>query len=401
MDVRVRTGVATRRHVSLHFIADEGVLFDASAQRIHAINNTAALIWCCLEEELPPARIAERLRETTGLAKSEAVSYVNEIISRWRELRLVADPMAAYELRPTHEVAKRPPAHPSRKSRPRDRAAAERDIQLLDSSFRIRFFSESLLAQTAPFLAPLARPERAKDPAILDLLLERENYALYEGSRRIGHAERLDQVVPMLKASLVPLLLERSADFCAVHAAAVARNGRCVLIPGPAGAGKSTLAAAALSHGFGLLGDDTIVLANDTLAARPVPLAICLKQGACELLADRYPGLARQPVHERLDAKRVRYLIPPRENTCADPAVQYPVRAIAFPNRRPGAAAALVPVTRSDALSRLFKYFYPIADGLNANKIERLLAWIAPVDCYELQFSTLDDATLLVTGLCP
>lgn len=401
MELRVRTGVVPRRHVSLHFLGDEGVLFDASAQRIYAINATATYIWCCLEEELSPARIAERLNSAFGLARSEAISYVNDIIDRWRQLRVVSDTLTSLEFPPQRAISRTALPHPPRKSRPRERAAAEREVRLLDTNFRIRFFSESLLTLTAPFLTSLAVPQRDDTTLVLDLVLERENYALYAGGRRVGHADRLDQVVPMVKASLVCLMLEHSDDFCAIHAAAVARDGRCILLPGCSGSGKSTLAAAMVGAGMRLLSDDTTVLARDTLAARPVPLSICLKSGSWELLARQFPDLVRQPIHDRLDGKRVRYLSPPAAGICTDPSAQHSVRAIVFPNRRPGAAGALHPIARTEALSRLFKFFYPVAEGLDAAKVERLLAWITVVDCYELQFSSLDDATRLLGGLCP
>ena len=401
MELRVRTAVVPRRHVSLHFLGDEGVLFDASAQRVYTINTTATYIWCCLEEELSPARIAERLNSAFGLAKSEAVSYVNDIIDRWRQLRVVSDTLTSFEFPSQRAISRTASPHPPRKSRPRERAAAEREVRLLDTNFRIRFFSESLLTLTAPFLTSLAVPQRADTTLVLDLVLERENYALYAGGRRVGHADRLDQVVPMVKASLVCLMLERSDDFCAIHAAAVARDGRCILLPGCSGSGKSTLAAAMVGAGMRLLSDDTAVLARDTLAARAVPLSICLKSGSWELLARQFPDLVRQPIHDRLDGKRVRYLSPPAGGICADPSAQHSVRAIVFPNRRPGAAGALHPIARTEALSRLFKFFYPLAEGLDPAKVERLLAWITVVDCYELQFSSLDDATRLLGGLCP
>ena len=401
IELRVRAAIVPRRHVSLHFLGDEGVLFDAAAQRLYAVNTTATCVWCCLEEEMSPARIAERLNDAFGLAKSEAMSYVTDIVARWRELRLVSDSQSFYELPPHSAKSQTALTHPPRKSRPRLRAAAERDVRLLDTNFRIRFFSESLLTSTAPFLKSLAAPQRAEDAVALDLVLERENYALYADGRRVGHADRIDQVVPMLKASLACLALERSDDFCAIHAAAVARDGRCILLPGSPGNGKSTLAAAMVGAGMRLLGDDTVVLGRDALAARPVPFSICLKSGSWDLLARRFPDLVRQPIHERRDGKRVRYLMPPPEGICTDPSAQHSVRAVVFPNRRPGAAGALHPIARTEALSRLFKFFHPLAEGLDSAKLERLLGWITVVDCYELQFSALDDATRLLGGLCP
>jgi len=54
----------------------------------------------------------------------------------------------------------------------------------------------------------------------------------------------------------------------ALHAAAVAQDGRCLLLTGAAGAGKSTLAFACLLEGLQLVAEDVVFV--DTSAGRPV-----------------------------------------------------------------------------------------------------------------------------------
>jgi hypothetical protein len=54
-------------------------------------------------------------------------------------------------------------------------------------------------------------------------------------------------------------MLKRRGKY-GVHAAAVARNGRSLLLPGTSGAGKSTLTIALIRSGFDFLGDDITLL---------------------------------------------------------------------------------------------------------------------------------------------
>ncbi|MEY2879806.1 MAG: hypothetical protein RLZZ15_2186, partial [Verrucomicrobiota bacterium] len=81
-----------------------------------------------------------------------------------------------------------------------------------------------------------------------------------------------------------------------LHASAVAKDGRAILITGNSGAGKSTLATALLRAGYEFLSDDVCVLrARDDGSFEIVPsypsLRLC--DDSCEALA--VPAHARQP----------------------------------------------------------------------------------------------------------
>src|SRR5262249_20837379 len=67
-----------------------------------------------------------------------------------------------------------------------------------------------------------------------------------------------------LAPALTPALFELCIGFVpyrmAIHAAAVEWQGRAVLLPGEAGAGKSMLTAALARAGFGFMSDDLVLL---------------------------------------------------------------------------------------------------------------------------------------------
>jgi hypothetical protein len=208
--------------------------------------------------------------------------------------------------------------------------------------------------------------------------------------------------VPVAKIALVTFALERSGDFGALHAGAVCRSdGPCVVIAGASGAGKSTLVAALAAHGFRSLGDDTVVLARDTLAVRAIPFGICLKEGAWTLLSPRVPELSEQPVHQRLDGKRVKYFIPRGPSGATGRAEQHLVSAIVFPNRSDDGPLELIRVSHADALTRLASEFCPLGGRLDAEKIERLIRWVGGMTCLEMRYASLDDGMNAVAGICP
>ena len=73
-----------------------------------------------------------------------------------------------------------------------------------------------------------------------------------------------------------------------MHASCVAVSGRAVLITGPSGSGKSSLALALMAHGAELVADDQteLTLQGDVVLARgPAPLAGLIEARGIGLLA--------------------------------------------------------------------------------------------------------------------
>src|SRR5262245_10775609 len=68
----------------------------------------------------------------------------------------------------------------------------------------------------------------------------------------------------------------------ALHAGAVAHNGKAILIAGPTGAGKSSLVAWLIGNGFAYLSDEIALLFLEQTTILGLPRALVLKPGAAE-----------------------------------------------------------------------------------------------------------------------
>jgi HPr kinase/phosphorylase len=77
-----------------------------------------------------------------------------------------------------------------------------------------------------------------------------------------------------------------------IHASCAARGGAGVLLFGPPGAGKSDLLLRLLDHGFSLVADDRVVIA-DGIAAPPPELAGLLEVRGLGILRLPYTRSAR------------------------------------------------------------------------------------------------------------
>jgi len=131
-----------------------------------------------------------------------------------------------------------------------------------------------------------------------------------------------------------------------LHAAAVERDGRALLISGESGAGKSTLASLLATRGWRFMGDEFALLdpASGTLA--PFPRPASLKNASIALAGEGRWG----PLLEGTPKGDIRHRVPDRAaieamDRGATPAL------ILFP--RFGEAAAARAVSPSEAFARL------------------------------------------------
>ncbi|NIJ19355.1 HprK-related kinase A [Sphingomonas naasensis] len=135
-----------------------------------------------------------------------------------------------------------------------------------------------------------------------------------------------------------------------LHASAVERDGKALLMTGMSGAGKSTLAALLMARGWRLMGDEFALLDPATGLLHGFPRLISLKNEAIAVLERALPGGRFGPMLEGTPKGTIRHLVPDARAIAAmtEPAVP---RLILFPNY--GFAAAERAVPPSETFVRL------------------------------------------------
>lgn len=96
------------------------------------------------------------------------------------------------------------------------------------------------------------------------------------GETTIGCPDDYDLIYEFEKDMTERLQLLRS-DLFFVHGAALSQADRCVVIPGPSGSGKSSLAWCLSQSGFEYLSDELAPIDPEVLEVEPYPHALCLK----------------------------------------------------------------------------------------------------------------------------
>lgn len=160
-------------------------------------------------------------------------------------------------------------------------AATELRLSLLGSRFVLPCPDPAIGAELARLLAPFA-----------------DTSDEWSGTASARPVEVPRDVDPPTALSTVLAELNRQAlaeaDLFAVHAAAVAREGRVVAAPAVSGTGKSTLTAACLRAGLDYVSDEALCLHWDTGTVSPYPRPIALSRWSAAELGIQVPDGAEE-----------------------------------------------------------------------------------------------------------
>ncbi|MBB4840745.1 HprK-related kinase A [Sphingomonas kyeonggiensis] len=135
-----------------------------------------------------------------------------------------------------------------------------------------------------------------------------------------------------------------------LHASAVERDGKAVLMTGISGAGKSTLAALLMARGWRLMGDEFVLIDPRTGAAHAFPRLISLKNQAIAVAQAAHPQGRFGPLLAGTPKGDIRHLVPDARAIAAMAEPASP-SLILFP--RFGFDTAERPVLPSEAFVRL------------------------------------------------
>jgi hypothetical protein len=357
------------------------LVFSEERQEIYELNDMAAYIWCRMDEGATPATVAAELIEA-GISPEAAEAYVRDMLVDWRGLGLLA---------PAPPAVAAPPPDPVPDPR-------QQPIRVAGISIRIHYPTDSLAALAAPTFRHLETGDSdaaGGPPADVSLTVQADGdrFRLLAGDHDVG-LYALNEIVPALKAQLTADVLAHGAYSLAIHAAALVRDGRMLLVCGEPGAGKTTLTLALVHAGFGYGGDDIALLMPQGQVAG-VPFAASVKAGAWPLLSRFRPDLQDLPIFRRTDGQDVRYL--PPDAPATDPLL---LGWVVLLRRQPGGPAQLTHLDRIDAMRAVLVEATAPGQRLSASAFGLLAHAMAGAECHALTYARLDDAVSELRRAC-
>lgn len=285
--------------------------------------------------------------------------------------------------------------------RPLDKPACVGNYSLLKSVFQIRFESDEQLQAINPAISHLITSRDKNPDIVIDVIHSQEEHIILENGNGVTRCTGLNSLAPAFKSWLRQSIVNRHDYFMQIHAATVmTTKNQCILLPAAPGSGKTTLSAALAGRGMRFLTDEIALLENSDLRVNPMPLSMAIKAGSITALSDYYPTIAQLPEHLRQDERLVRYLVPPELSLQYDFHECYPIKWIIFPKYQPDLNANLNIINRAEALSRLMGECAVLPAELSKHNVAKLVRWLKDVDCYELNFSDLAEATEVVRKIC-
>jgi len=210
----------------------------------------------------------------------------------------------------------------------------------------------------------------------------------------------------MFKRRIAPAMMEWAVNWCGftrphhlllLHSVSVARGPLGLLLPGPPGAGKSTLCAAMVFRGWRLLSDELAAIRPGTIDLIPVPRPIGLKERSIEVIRRFAPEAVVGPACRGTHKGAVAHVRPPRESIRRG-GVTARARWVVFPAWGEGRSARLEPISKSQTLVHVADDAFNFS-VLGAAAFETLAAVIDACDCYELRYGRIEDAIEILDDL--
>jgi hypothetical protein len=363
-------------------------VYNAAKGHLYALNPAAGVAWLCLTDGISDHETTSTIASTFDVERTIAAEWFYNSLQMFRRLGLLGSSEQAATAPKSPEAKIRSSAFPAKPP-----SGQGVDYELLDTTFRLRA-PMSIRRQIDTLIGNVfLDPSKKAHPSIqIDIVPREDAWEIAMDGHTTIQCET-PSVAAELEQILVQAIVPMTPHLMTLHAAALQRAGRIVLLVGSSGVGKTTLSVALARAGW-RFGCDEIVLLGRDLNLRALPLPPCIKADSFSLVETWFPELRALPEHNRLGGI-VKYL--PIKST---PLEAGPIDII-FPNRAPDRDTTIQPLNYFAGLQRLLEHCIYIPSGLRSQDVEHLLQWHTDRRYFVLNFNDCSAAITLLTDFEP
>lgn len=216
-------------------------------------------------------------------------------------------------------------------------------------------------------------------------------YALYADDERLVAAESPSLALSTLAWHVNRQVVATNRHLVLVHAAAAERDGLGVVLAGAMEAGKTTLVAGLVRHGWRYLTDEIVAIEPHSGVIRPYPKPLSVDPGSFDVLADLRPDV--EPGVEPF--LRGQWQVDPHSIRTDAVAGPTEVRVVIVTRYVGGGATRIEPLPRREMLLELIEQTFHF-HAAGARNVTALAAVLGGARCYRLQVGKLDAACRLI-----
>lgn len=270
------------------------------------------------------------------------------------------------------------------------------NIKVLSLPIEIVTNYEPFLREFCELTPALVSPANGETPVVRFGVVQKRRYTHIEKEGRTIY--RLDKdytICPILMDEIRKSCYEHVRDYILLHAGAVVKNGRAILLPGKSESGKTTLTLGLMNHGYKYLTDEISAIYHETMEVSPFQRPIYV---------DTWSRPLRQEVNKsfktyryRDEGERWQYIVP--QNGAVMPRdVRWKVDWIIFPRYTPKGKVILKPLGPAKAIMALMQRGWN--QRLFTDRgLKIFTGLVRRARCYTLEMGDLEEACELVEGL--
>ena len=245
----------------------------------------------------------------------------------------------------------------------------------------------SSIAALIDFLYQDANADPVATPNVtLNIDTDGDQLSLQQGTQTLYRGSDESELATTLIQQTIYHLIDKNKDGMALHAAAMSKNGKGIILPGASGRGKTTLSTWLATKGYNYLTDEYVFIGENTNIIQAFSRPPNVKVKGIDALDSYFDINAHED--QTIRSSQVA-MIPPRllnPNSKKEEAV---VSLIVFPNYKEGAEYELEKLSKARAGLTLMECLVN-ARNLNGHGFSEATRLVRDTPAYLLTYSSVD-----------